>query len=100
MLSTVNGLRDVTIFAPNNAAFGNIANLAGNLTTEQAASLLQYHVVQGTVGYSSVLRDNQTLPALAGGSLTVHTRGSAIFVNGARVITPNVLIAGGVGKSS
>jgi uncharacterized surface protein with fasciclin (FAS1) repeats len=34
LVSTVDGLRDVTIFAPSNAAFGAIASVVANLTTE------------------------------------------------------------------
>jgi uncharacterized surface protein with fasciclin (FAS1) repeats len=98
LLGPVNGLRDVTIFAPNNSAFANIANLAGNLSATAAASLLEYHVVNGTVGYSTGLADNQTLTSFSGSELTIHKRGSNIFVNGAKVIVPDVLVAGGVGK--
>jgi len=98
LLGAAGGLRDVTIFAPSNNAFANIANLAANLSATDAAALLTYHVVNGTVGYSSGLSNNQTLTALNGGKLTVYTRGSNVFVNGAKVIVPDVLIAGGVGK--
>ena len=35
---------DLTIFAPNNAAFQDISSALSNLTTEEAAAILQYHL--------------------------------------------------------
>lgn len=50
LVPTLEGLSDVTIFAPNNDAFqaiGGPVGLASTLTLEQLADVLQYHVVQG-----------------------------------------------------
>jgi len=96
LLTTANGLSDVTIFAPNNSAFQAIGSALPNISTADLSSILTYHVVNGTSPlYSSNLR-NGTLQTLQGGNLNISIRGSNVFVNGARVITPNVLIAGGV----
>uniref|UniRef100_A0A0D6R2U8 FAS1 domain-containing protein n=1 Tax=Araucaria cunninghamii TaxID=56994 RepID=A0A0D6R2U8_ARACU len=95
-IPTINGLRDVTIFVPNNAAFRAIGSALGNLTMEQVVSILEYHVVNGTVAYSTMLK-NMTVPTLQGNSvnITVHNA-SSVFVNNARVVLPNVLVANGV----
>ena len=93
----MDGLKDVTIFAPNNAAFQRIGSALPNLTTEQITSILTYHVVNGTSpGYSSTLMNNTKLKTLEGTELTIRMVNGAVMVNGAKVVTPDVLIAGGV----
>ncbi len=104
---------DVTVFAPNNAAFQAIGSATGNLTMMELANILEYHgkhvfrifwniiltsnslVVNGTVAYSSTLK-NETVMAMNGVNLTITVEGSDVFVNSAKVITPNVLVANGV----
>ena len=104
---------DVTVFAPNNAAFQSIGSALGNLTMTELANILEYHgkhvfrvlrntlltcnllVVNGTVAYSSTLK-NETVMAMNGVNLTITVEGSDVFVNSAKVVTPNVLVANGV----
>jgi hypothetical protein len=89
----------VTIFCPNNDAFQKLAGTPGanNITDEQLAEILQYHVVQGAVGYSTTLSNDQKLPTLAGEDLTITIDDEgAVFVNNARVINSDILIANGV----
>ncbi|KAK4987995.1 hypothetical protein LTR50_004214 [Elasticomyces elasticus] len=95
LVDTVDNLRDVTIFAPSNNAFGAIGSALPNLTTSQLTSILTYHVVQGTVGYSSLLR-NTTLKTVNGGNVSITVEGGNVFVNSARVIIPDVLVSNGV----
>ena len=57
---------------------------------------MSYHVVQGTVGYSTAL-SNTSLPTLNGKEVEITiTDDGAVFVNSARVINADVLIANGV----
>jgi hypothetical protein len=89
----------VTIFCPNNDAFQKLAETPGanNITDEQLAEILQYHVVQGAVGYSTTLSNDLKLPTLAGQELTITIDAEgAVFVNNARVINSDILIANGV----
>jgi len=95
LTEAVNTTPDLTIFAPNNGAFEDISSALGNLTAEQAASILQYHVINGTVAYSSTLA-NGTVPTLGGGNITITIIDGEVFVNRARVVTADVLIANGV----
>ncbi|KAI9806446.1 MAG: hypothetical protein M1833_003633 [Piccolia ochrophora] len=95
LVSTVDSTPDLTIFAPNNEAFQRIGSALGDLSTEDLVSILQYHVVAGTVGYSSDL-SNTTLQTLGGGEVTITVAGESVFVNGAKVVTPDVLVANGV----
>lgn len=95
LVDTVDGLTDVTIFAPSNEAFEAIGSALPNLTTEDLTSILQYHVVQGTVGYSTLL-GNISLPTVQGTNVTITVIDDAVFVNSARVILADVLVANGV----
>ncbi|KAI3399300.1 hypothetical protein diail_7255 [Diaporthe ilicicola] len=96
LVSTVDTLQDVTIFAPSNAAFSAIQNLAANLSTEMLSSILTYHVVQGTVGYSSSLTSGLMLPTVQGGQVTITINDGNVFVNSAEVTTADVLVSNGV----
>lgn len=95
LVDTVDSLKDVTIFAPDNSAFQAIGSALGTLSVDQLTSILTYHVVQGTVGYSSML-SNMTLMTVNGANLTITIEDGSVFVNSAKVVVPNVLIAGGV----
>ena len=95
LVTALDGLKDVTIFAPSNAAFQAIGSAVGSLSTAQLAQILEYHVVNGTVGYSSGLM-NMTLPTLGGGSVNITVEGGSVFVNSAKVTIPDVLVANGV----
>ncbi|KAK3110536.1 hypothetical protein LTR53_015067 [Teratosphaeriaceae sp. CCFEE 6253] len=86
VVPTLEGLSDVTIFCPNNDAFQKIAGGTANITDEQLAEILQYPVVQGTVGYSTLL-SNTSLPTQRGEDVKITvTEDGAVFVNSARVI--------------
>lgn len=99
LLTAVDGLTDITIFAPNNAAFQKIGSAAATLTTAQLASILEYHVIQNTVGYSSLLTTglaNQSYPTIAGANLMITAEDGKVFVNSAQVTIADVLISNGV----
>jgi len=96
LLGAVNGLKDVTIFAPNNSAFSNIASVLANASKETLVSTLEYHVINGSKPLYSTSLSNTTVKTLQGNELTVRIINGSVFVNGAKVITPDVLIAGGV----
>lgn len=95
LTEAVNTTPDLTIFAPNNAAFQNISSVLANISTEDAASVLQYHVINGTVAYSSTLA-NGSVPTLGGDNVTITIIDGEVFVNRARVINSDILLANGV----
>ncbi|ETI28886.1 hypothetical protein G647_01338 [Cladophialophora carrionii CBS 160.54] len=95
LVETVDYLTDVTVFAPNNAAFEAIGSALPNLTTEDLTSILQYHVIQGTVGYSNQLQ-NGSLMTVQGNNVTIAVVDGEVFVNSARVVVADVLVANGV----
>lgn len=95
LIDTVNGLQNITVFVPNNAAFSAIASVFGDLSTEALAEILQYHVVAGTVAYSTGL-SNTTIESAEGTELRITVTDNGVFVNEAKVVLPDVLIANGV----
>jgi len=95
LANTVDVVPDLTLFIPNNAAFQAIGTAFTNASVETLAGVLQYHAVVGNVVFSSEIT-NSTVPALSGGNLTLTVVGQDIFVNGAQVVVPNVLLSNGV----
>merc|ERR1711877_96794 len=93
--STLLGAEDLTIFAPSNAAFQDIGSLTGNLTMHQLANILSYHVIEGTVAYSSDL-SNTSLTTLQGDDVQITIANGSVMVNNATVTNANILFAGGV----
>jgi len=97
LLDAVDTIPDVTIFAPSTEAFRDIGSALANATTEDIASILTYHVVNGTVGYSSGIENGTTLTTLNGQNLTITIGDEGrIFVNSARVTIADILVANGV----
>ena len=99
LVSTVDSLKDVTIFAPSNKAFQDIGSAASSLSETQLASILEYHVISGTVGYSSLLTSglaNESLPTVMGESVNVLVEDGKVFANSAQVIITDIIVANGV----
>lgn len=88
--------QDVTIFVPNNEAFNNIGNLISNFTTEDLTNIMSYHAVSGRVVYSDTYRGT-SLPTLdSGKNLTITALNNDVYVNSARILISDILIANGV----
>lgn len=86
---------DLTYFIPNNDAFRAIGSTAGELNQTTLQSILEYHVVGGSVLYSTEIT-NTSLTTLGGGNVTIRVIGESIFVNDAEVVMPNILAKNGV----
>lgn len=95
LASDLDTMEDITVFAPNNDAFAAIGSILGDISTEDLGNILQYHVIEGTVGYSSDLM-NGTLTTANGEDVNITLIGEDVFVDSARVVVLNVLIANGV----
>merc|ERR1712039_893523 len=92
---TLLGSEDLTIFAPSNSAFQDIGSLTGNLTMDMLADILSYHVIEGTVAYSSDL-SNTSLTTLQGDDVEITIANGSVMVNNATVPNANILFAGRV----
>ncbi|KAK5656843.1 hypothetical protein OQA88_4391 [Cercophora sp. LCS_1] len=87
---------ELTVFAPTNAAFESVGNLVAGMSAEDLQNVLGYHVLKGSVLYSDALSDGMTAATELGEDVTFRREDGAIFVNSARVVVGNVLIANGV----
>jgi uncharacterized surface protein with fasciclin (FAS1) repeats len=99
LVSAVDNLKDVTIFAPSNAAFQAIGSAASALSTMQLANIIEYHVINGTVGYSSLLKTglaNESFPTLIGTQVAIEFVDKKVFVNSAEVTIADIIVANGV----
>ena len=96
LVDTVDSLAQVTIFAPNDAAFKAIGNILPDVSAEDLGAILTYHVVPGVVGYSSGLENGTELTTVQGEKLTVRILDGSVYVNGAKVVVADVLVNSGV----
>jgi len=96
LVQPLEDLKEVTIFAPSNEAFAKIADVAAGLSVEQLTAVLGFHVIPGAVVYSSDITDGAKVKTLQGQELTITLRDGGVFVNGAKVVKPDVLVKNGV----
>ena len=87
-----------TVFAPTDAAFAKVpkptlAALAKN--PAQLKSVLLYHVVPGSVTAADVVKLSSA-KTLNGSSVLIKVNRGAVFVNQAKVTTPDVMASNGV----
>merc|ERR1712032_693920 len=62
---------------------------------DMLADILSYHVIEGTVAYSSDL-SNTSLTTLQGDDVEITIANGSVMVNNATVTNANILFAGGV----
>jgi uncharacterized surface protein with fasciclin (FAS1) repeats len=95
LVDTLNSAQNITVFAPDNAAFAKIpaATLAKVLDNKaELTKILTYHVVSGRYTPSQ-LATGTALTTLEGGSVTPGLTGDTYTVNGAHVVCGNVQTA-------
>ena len=97
----MNTTSDITIFAPANSAFQSISTSPVFFQTNATAVLTQlseYHIVKFPFGpvYSSMLMNGTSLTTLQGSTITVRFEDNSFFLNSARIIQSDLLIANGV----
>ena len=95
-VTIVNTLSDLTLLGPNDPKYGASFTGWDGLDESDLMSILQYSITQGTVGYSSVLKNNTKYPTLDGISLTVSEIDSDIYVDAAKIKTRDYLCSNGV----
>ena len=95
---TLSGRGPYTVFAPTDAAFAKVpkSTLDGLMSDRaELRSVLLYHVVSGRVPARKVtkLRSAETLN---GARVRIRVRDGKVFINGAKVVTPDVKASNGV----
>lgn len=89
-----------TVFAPTDAAFAKLP--AGTVEAlladkEKLASILTYHVVPGKIMAADVVKANGARPTTVNGQkLDIVLRAGKVYVNGAQVVTADLVASNGV----
>jgi uncharacterized surface protein with fasciclin (FAS1) repeats len=89
-----------TVFAPTDAAFGKLP--AGTIESlladkEKLTSILTYHVVPGKVMSTDIVKSNGATPTTVNGmTLDIVLKNGKVYVNGAQVITTDLIASNGV----
>jgi uncharacterized surface protein with fasciclin (FAS1) repeats len=97
----VNGILDVpnvTYFIPNSAeALANATNIIKvNGTSAELEALFEYHIVRDFLGYSPLLTNGTSLKTAQGENITITIQDGQMFVNSAKVIETDLIVANGV----
>ncbi|KAK0647117.1 FAS1 domain-containing protein [Cercophora newfieldiana] len=96
LVQAVSDIQELTLFAPNNEAFAAVADVAAGLTIEQLTAVLGYHVISGSVVYSSDITNGTQAKTLQGSDVKLTIKDGSVFVNQAKVVKPDVLVKNGV----
>ncbi|KPI35499.1 Stabilin-2 [Cyphellophora attinorum] len=101
LASAVDMLENVTCFIPQNEAFQAIGGTLATDSQMDLSRILEYHVVNGSVLYSTDIKNGTKVVSMNDLELTISTymdkNGTeVIYVNSAKVVTPNVLVGNGV----
>lgn len=94
---TLQGTGPFTVFAPNNTAFSNLPDgTLDDLSSEELAQILTFHVVEGEIT-SSDLSASQTVETVQGEEILVTVDGGTVTVNGSAVVgTADIQASNGV----
>lgn len=100
LVEALQGKGPFTVFAPTDEAFaklpkGTVESLLKPENREQLAAILKFHVVSGRV-YSDAVASGGAIETLQGGRLEARTDEKGVFVNGAKVVKPDVETKNGV----
>ncbi len=100
LVETLQGPGPFTVFAPTDAAFAKLpAGTVESLLADRAklASILTFHVLSGRVMAADVVRANGARPSTVNGQpLDIVVRGGKVYVNGAQVVTTDIVASNGV----
>ena len=100
LVETLQGAGPFTVFAPTDAAFAKLP--AGTVEAlladkEKLASILTYHVVSGNVMSNQIVKANGAKPSTVNGqAVDIVVRGGKVYVNGAQVVSADVMASNGV----
>ncbi|KAF2877686.1 FAS1 domain-containing protein [Massariosphaeria phaeospora] len=89
LTSSLEAVTGGTFFIPSTSS---LSSTNQSLT----ASALQGHAVADFSGYLPSLKNGQTLKTLNGGVLTVNISGGEFYINGAKIVSSNLILENGV----
>ncbi|MBX3725199.1 MAG: fasciclin domain-containing protein [Xanthomonadales bacterium] len=100
LVETLQGPGPFTVFAPTDAAFaalpaGTVEDLLKPENRDRLVAVLTYHVVPGKVTAEQVVGLDRAT-TVNGADVSIATRGDTVTVNGARVVSADVMASNGV----
>jgi uncharacterized surface protein with fasciclin (FAS1) repeats len=98
LVSTLRGPGPFTVFAPTDAAFARVpASTLAALSSDRAKlkAVLLYHVVAGKVTAADAMK-LRSATTVEGARVRIRSTGAGVFVNGAKVVKPDVMATNGV----
>ncbi|KAK3317718.1 FAS1 domain-containing protein [Cercophora scortea] len=87
---------NVTIFAPHNAAFQQMARAFLDMDKAELKRILRYHIVPRRVEHTWQLQNASSLNTIDDSSVHITRFNNYIFVNSALLLQTDILIANGV----
>jgi len=88
---------DVTIFAPHNNAFSPVWDVLEEMSLEEIARVLRYHLVPSNVTYSWELKNGSSTTTYEGvGDMVITRHNNFIYVNSAQLMQQDILLPNGV----
>ncbi len=100
LVETLSGKGPFTVFAPTDAAFAKLpAGTIDALLADKAklTSILTYHVVSGNVMAADIIKANGATPTTVNGlPVDIVVRDGKVYVNGAQVVTADIVASNGV----
>ena len=98
LVKALSGKTKLTVFAPTNAAFKKVPKKTLNTLLSNRKLLrkvLLYHVVAGKLPASKVVK-RKGAKTLEGEKVTFKVRGMNVFVDQAKVLTPDIRASNGI----
>lgn len=98
LATLLNTTSDLAIFAPNNIGMEGVTPTITSLSNSSLDDLLAYHIVVNPTGpiFTTNFTNGTTLTTLQGSTLTLTFSSNSWFVNSARILTQDLLLANGV----
>jgi transforming growth factor-beta-induced protein len=88
---------NLTIFAPQNAAWQALGSAITSMSSSDLAKIMKFHTLSDQVVYSTSFTNNTVFTTVEGGKLTISRTGNnAIFINSAQLLAPDIMIGNGV----
>lgn len=101
LVETLKGEGPFTVFAPTDAAFaklpaGTVESLLQPENRDQLVAILTYHVVPGKVMSGDLAGKSLSTATVEGSEVDIDATGSAVMVDGARVVSADIEASNGV----
>jgi uncharacterized surface protein with fasciclin (FAS1) repeats len=88
---------EVTYFVPNTAeAITNFTDLVNRVSTSELGAVLDYHVIPNSILHSTELVNVMVLQTVQGSDIYFTIQGGQVFVNSARVLQIDFLVANSI----